>query len=382
MNEKLNMQDLVDLLAAKHGMDKKDADAFVKEFFLLIEQALEKDRYVKIKGLGTFKLIDVESRESVKVNTGERFEIQGHTKVSFTPDTALRDIINKPFAHFETVILNENTVLEDTPIEELEEEVIEGGEEAVETPSLDVEEQTEKPIEEAVEKPVESQLTIQPECVLTAEEIIADEMRRTSAVFKSVVREENSPAPLVQQPSKPVLPKTEKSKSPVPYLVTIIIVVLLFCSTALLLVYYPDLFSPLEKKETLRAPASQAAAPTNIPLDTVVARKDTVADVVPEVQKEAPVQPLKKEPTSAKADAKQSATASTPVKPDSVTYKIAGTKTTHTVQEGETLTRISLRFYGTKNLWPYIVQHNRDVIKNPDNVPYGTTLKIPELVEK
>lgn len=56
----------------------------------------KKDKYVKIKGLGAFKLIDVESRESVNVNTGERFEIQGHTKVSFTPEPALKDIINKP----------------------------------------------------------------------------------------------------------------------------------------------------------------------------------------------------------------------------------------------------------------------------------------------
>ena len=70
MNEKLNIQDLIDLLAEKHGMSKKNADSFVKEFFQLIEEALEKDKYVKIKGLGAFKLIDVESRESVNVNTG------------------------------------------------------------------------------------------------------------------------------------------------------------------------------------------------------------------------------------------------------------------------------------------------------------------------
>ena len=122
MNEKLNIQDLIDLLAEKHGMSKKNADSFVKEFFQLIEEALEKDKYVKIKGLGAFKLIDVESRESVNVNTGERFEIQGHTKVSFTPEPALKDIINKPFAHFETVVLNEGTVLEDTPVDSDSEE--------------------------------------------------------------------------------------------------------------------------------------------------------------------------------------------------------------------------------------------------------------------
>ena len=72
---------------------------------------------------------------------------------------------------------------------------------------------------------------------------------------------------------------------------------------------------------------------------------------------------------------------SIPVKPDSVNYTITGTKATYTIKEGETLTRVSLRFYGTKDLWPYIVKHNRGVIKNPNNVPYGTVLKIPELVK-
>ena len=118
MNEKLNIQNLIELLAEKHGMDKADAESFVKEFFQLIEESLENDKYVKIRGLGTFKLIDVESRESVNINTGERFEIQGHTKVSFAPEPALKDLINKPFSHFETVVLNDETVLEDTPVED------------------------------------------------------------------------------------------------------------------------------------------------------------------------------------------------------------------------------------------------------------------------
>lgn len=147
MNEKLNIQDLIDLLAEKHGMSKKNADSFVKEFFQLIEEALEKDKYVKIKGLGAFKLIDVESRESVNVNTGERFEIQGHTKVSFTPEPALKDIINKPFAHFETVVLNEGTVLEDTPVDS-------GGEE---------DEDTEQKVEDVVPEVVAGSTVETPE---------------------------------------------------------------------------------------------------------------------------------------------------------------------------------------------------------------------------
>ncbi|MDE5761618.1 MAG: HU family DNA-binding protein, partial [Bacteroides sp.] len=122
MNEKLNIQDLIDMLAARHDMDKKDADSFVKVFFQLIEEFLEKDKYVKIRGLGTFKLIDVDSRESVNINTGERIEIQGYTKVSFTPETSLKNTINRPFSCFETVVLNEGIVLEDTLLETESEE--------------------------------------------------------------------------------------------------------------------------------------------------------------------------------------------------------------------------------------------------------------------
>jgi len=67
---------------------------------------------------------------------------------------------------------------------------------------------------------------------------------------------------------------------------------------------------------------------------------------------------------------------------DSASYKITGTKTKYTIKEGETLTRVSLRFYGTKAMWPYIVKHNPKVIKNPNNVPYGTTIEIPELTKE
>ena len=117
MNEKITLQDLINLFGEKQGMSKKDAELFVRSLFDLIEEALATEKYVKVKGFGTFKLTEVDSRESVNVNTGERIEIQGHTKVSFTPDTTMKDLINKPFAHFETVVLNDGVEFEDTPIE-------------------------------------------------------------------------------------------------------------------------------------------------------------------------------------------------------------------------------------------------------------------------
>ena len=205
MNERLTIQDLIDLLAAKHSMTKKDAEAFVKEFFLLIEQALENEKTVKIKGLGTFKLVDVDSRESVNVNTGERFQIKGHTKVSFTPDTNLRDTINKPFAHFETVVLNEGTVLEDTPMEESDEE--EGAVSDTETEMIDSEiagnENVGGDIQEEIQ-PEEPVIEGRP----TAEEVAVAEVPETDANETGQTETETEPV-ATEEPEVEELPEVE-----------------------------------------------------------------------------------------------------------------------------------------------------------------------------
>lgn len=360
MNERLTIQDLTDLLAAKHSMTKKDADVFVKEFFLLIEQALENEKVVKIKGLGTFKLIDVDSRESVKVNTGERFQIKGHTKISFSPDPSLRDTINKPFAHFETVVLNENTILEDTPIEDVEEE-----ETTEEIPSIEKEK-------------------------MMAEQIIEQELMQANLkpeIPSQSKQEKNAPAETVAQPN--IEEKaSSKEKSPVPYLITIIIIVLLLCGSVVLFLYYPDLFSSSPNKDlsAMHPVTTQPVQPEMQLADTIKQKEDTVSTVTPVVQETIAQQPApekEKVGTSVKMENKPVPQQSpVSVFPDSASYKITGTKTKYTIKEGETLTRVSLRFYGTKAMWPYIVKHNPDVIKNPNHVPYGTTIKIPELTKE
>lgn len=122
MNEKLTLQYLIEALTKRHQMDPKDADAFVKAFFELIRRALERDKYIKVKGLGTFKRIETDSRGSDEEESEERTGTQGRSRITFTPDVAMRDSINKPFAHFETVILNEHTHFEDMD-EEAEEQL-------------------------------------------------------------------------------------------------------------------------------------------------------------------------------------------------------------------------------------------------------------------
>lgn len=111
MENKVLLQDLFAGVSQRSGTSKKDGETFVRSFFEVLEQYLLQDKIVKIKGLGTFKIVEVSGRDSVNVNTGERIHIKGHSKVTFTPDTALRDHVNRPFADFETVILNEGVDL-------------------------------------------------------------------------------------------------------------------------------------------------------------------------------------------------------------------------------------------------------------------------------
>ena len=107
MDNKINLSQLADMLAQAGGMSKAASEQFVKNFFDIISQTVLTEGLVKVKGLGTFKLVQMEDRESVNVNSGERFTIEGHQKISFVPDADLKDRINKPFAAFETVEITE-----------------------------------------------------------------------------------------------------------------------------------------------------------------------------------------------------------------------------------------------------------------------------------
>ena len=118
MEKKYTLQDLAALLAERESLPLEQAEDFVRSFFELTEEGLLKDSFVKVTGFGTFKLVEVSERESVNINTGERFQISGHNKISFTPDGTLRELVNRPFAHFTTVTLNDKTP--ETALEEAE----------------------------------------------------------------------------------------------------------------------------------------------------------------------------------------------------------------------------------------------------------------------
>ena len=392
MNEKITLQDLVELLSEKNDMTKKNADAFLRCMFDLIEEALTNEKYVKIKGLGTFKLTEVDSRESMNVNTGERIEIQGHTKISFTPDTTMKELINKPFSHFETVILNDGVELEDTPfdvepkVEEMADEMVE---KIIEEPQVEVEPVVEDKVEVA-EEPVVSPVVDEPIPVEEVSESVEEEPKEIEA---AVVEEPEVPEPVVIE-EKPVeveekvepveeeiseevsiseekvevkpeifvleAPRAE-NKTTFKVLIGIIVVLLLIILFGVYWIFFRQEKVDINWEYT--APVKETASIVQVEEqqavkeDTLLVSEDTMV-----------VQPVQEEQTM--------------VLPEDVVYEITGTITTLTLEPGQTLVKLALKYYGSKNFWPYIVQHNPDVIKDADRVPKGATIKIPKLEPK
>ncbi len=135
---KILMSELAGVLAERHHLGREQAQQFLSAFVETIREGIANDGLVKIKGLGTFKLIDVDARESVSVNTGERVVIDSHSKLTFLPDLAMKELVNKPFAQFDTVILNEGVSFDQTVADEGAEEA--EPEPAVEEPAVTTEE--------------------------------------------------------------------------------------------------------------------------------------------------------------------------------------------------------------------------------------------------
>lgn len=164
MNEKLSLQDLVDLLSKKAKITKKDADSFYRELFQLVLERIFDNDFVKIKDFGTFKLISVSSRESVNVNTGEKIEIPSHYKLSFIPDRILKTLVNKPFSQFETILLEDGVVFEtsvDNEVDVSDDDIVENTELDIMDDDDDVVIETEKTINGVESTPIIP--TIKPE---------------------------------------------------------------------------------------------------------------------------------------------------------------------------------------------------------------------------
>ena len=170
---KLNIYDLCSVLTSKNGLDDKESHRFIKAIFDVIQEGLDEDKIVKVKGLGTFKIIEVDDRESINVNTGERVLIEGHSKLTFTPDSVMKEIVNKPFSQFETVILNEGVDFPEPAVEEpAVEDII--ADEPAEDKEIIVEPQIDNKVaEQSVKEEPVAEKTVAEEPV--AEEPVAEE---------------------------------------------------------------------------------------------------------------------------------------------------------------------------------------------------------------
>lgn len=472
MNEKINIQNLTDELAESYGINKKDAETFIKEFFSVIEEGLEKDKYVKIKGFGTFKLIDVDSRESINVNTGERFEIQGHTKVTFTPDNNIKEAINKPFSAFQTVVLADGVTIdapEENLVDALSDDILDDDssvkvvtvseepavqEEIKELREPIIDEPTpEEPIEEVteVEVPTTEEPIIEEHVAderLTEEESIAKKPTKEDQIQEGPITEgsdveestnvnilpifddeaiKKKDQPVSHQQEVMALKLSEEKRkeiskkaegSSTPYLMFLAVLAIMICLGIIAYIYYPDLakveekpLSPptsqinslvqqaerVEETSTEEAPsvsfttAEEQIQQTAIPVkkevtEPIIIREESVpaATSQPQTTTAKPTAPqaTTAKPTTSKPSTTQNQARPTTFKLNGVEYAVDGIIEEHVLQKGETLFSLSRKYYNSNPKYIFIVEYNRDVIKDPDNVPVGTKLRIPKVVKK
>lgn len=212
---KVYANELADVLAKKHRIDRKAAQQFVASLVNVIQAGLDKDRQVKVKGLGTFKVVEVDSRESVNVNTGERLLIEGHSKLVFVPELTMKDLVNRPFSQFETVILNDGVVFDDMQSDTLVENEQDDDakpQEEQETESPAVEQETEPVADDFLEFLDEEPAPAEAEQEETEG---VDETDETDEIETSEdsVEPENTEEPEEQiKPIEQLVPETETSQ--------------------------------------------------------------------------------------------------------------------------------------------------------------------------
>ena len=405
------------MTAADETLDKKTCEAFARTLFEVVEEALLSDKFVKVKGFGTFKLVAVSDRESVNINTGERFQIEGHTKVSFIPDNTLKEEINRPFAHFETIDLSDETeqaeldaidaaaaeeALENEEAEETVEEVAEEmpeAEPAEEDVEEDVKEEVpeevlkEEPVEEA-EEPMEEPVATEPQTIVTAEKKEEEPAKAEEPAADTTLESEEAPEPEAeeQEEAPTALPVSyEYTEQPPrrPFNWWKAIGVFFFVLALMLLSYFAGYYRllcpciiglPEWTEPQPVQPAAKVQPAKTAPAKPQPAPAETIAPKISEnpLNSENPEQPEPRKSKPAKPDPaprkQQSAPAEVaPAPPADTTVATQP----HTVARGETLYSIARKYYGSDKYVNVIIRHNR--IKNPNNIEKGTTLQIPIL---
>lgn len=439
---KISIQDLSSVLVEKRGLTKKEASNFISEMFDIVQQELEKDKLVKIKGLGTFKIIDVDDRESVNVNTGERVLIEGHGKITFTPDSLMKELVNKPFSQFETVVLNDGVEFEEPKEEAAEpqdtdadpssmalvdfglgnvkadlssfpviEDNIKKGDESAEKPAVEepVAEQLvakQPAAEETVAKEPVVEETIEEQPVV--EEPAAEEPAKEEPVAKEPVIEESiEEEPVAEEPAKepieePVAEESasdeigdeevsyddeEESSGSKSWLWALIGCVVGLVCGYLLGNYFPFGASPQTPEQQV-APAKLAVEQKEniVSIDSLEDVGEPAEEAAPAQEPAKAVDPAKAEPAkeAAKpaADATDEFSAKYAAKDNRVrlgAYHIVGTDKVVKAKEGQTLAKISRTYLGP-DMECYLEVYND--MKASDVLKAGQEVKIPKLVWK
>ena len=371
---KLTIQDIAKVLVEKSGLTQKEANKFATEMFSIIQQRLEEDELVKIKGFGTFKIINVEARESVSVRTGERVMIDSHAKVTFTPDTVMKELVNKPFSQFETVVLNDGVEFDD--VAEDNEEDVAPVEDVIspveELPVVEMAQVEEEP--QVVETP-----QIEEEPQVEEEPQIEEEPQVEETPMVKLAEDE----PVEEEPVADEEPVEEES-SWKKWLLAVAVVLVLMGLSAYGGYYYAMQKMSAQKTETATIKKNEVATPEK-PVDSVAVAKDTVVAAPVEVaQTEVKAEESVKKEETVKQEVKEPAEEPDPyaAKDERVrlgAYRIVGTAEEVKVLPGQTFYSICRAHLGP-DMQCYVEVYN-NLPKDP-KIKEGQVIKIPKLKPK
>lgn len=437
MNNKVTFPELVEQVAQYANTSKRMSELFLKELFATISQSLIDGESVKVKGIGTFKLTEVSPRKSVDVNTGEEIEIPGHKKLSFAPDKDMAEAINQPFMHFETEILDDDVTDDQLaaidagePTEApAEEETAATEPTAAEAPVAAEEEVVMPPVfvapveePESEEAETEAEVPVEPSEEVPAEEEApaevpvqepADEQEEAVSEEESEIEEEAEPEPVTEvEPSAVAEPEDEvedaeaegepdaeaegemvseeladervgqeidKRRITRRSLLEGFVVGVVTTLIVTLFAYRLYLMKGYEATPADEEPFVENVSTDSVPAsEQVLAENSTEADAdkqkTAEEQKKADEEKKKAEEEKKKAEEeKQKAEAAKPT-----TANVAA-GTTDTIKPGTNLYRMSRKHYGSDKFWVYIYEENKAKYPNPNTIPVGAVLHIPQL---
>ncbi len=358
MNEKISFPDLVGLLSSKMNITKKEAETFLKEFFTVSTEVITSGEELRINGLGLFKPIWVEARGSINVQTGEPVEIPGHYKLSFIPDKVLREAVNAPFSSFSVEVLNDHVPIEDmmaVPSQDIDE-----NNDICNTENVELQDSKEIREKEEEDEPIE------PAHEYIQEDKSADEESSESTVSSQEI--EKFQEEIIQPESETKVEEKEEdcyedylrksaSRKSFWWGVLSAFGIIIICLAGGIFFMGNDSPYVVKIGEYTLSLGKQSidSRPMNNNPELVVLPENK--DTLSEMEKDSVL--------------KDSVISVSPLAAPEVKPVI------ETIRSGVFLTTLARKYFGHKAFWVYIYEENKDVIKNPNQVPIGTRLTIP-----